>query len=83
MYASLGNITRLKPFFMQNPTEKEQEMCLHRYCLNLRLEFNASMDHSKNNIYTSISDFYMSSCACEKSENGNWIVAKEYAQTVT
>ena len=47
MNTSLGTILHLKPFFMRNPTEKEREMFLHRYFLNLRLEFNAVMEHSK------------------------------------
>ena len=39
------------------------------------MEFNAVMEHSKGNngpFYTSMSEFYMYSCQCEKSTNAYW-----------
>ena len=45
----VGTLHQYQPFFMRLPTEKEKEMCLHKYCLNLRLKFNAVMDHSRKN----------------------------------
>ena len=72
---SLGLTLNLKPFFVVKPTDKEKEMCLCKFCLNLRLSFNALMEHSKKfdgPFFESISSFYMNSCGCQKAENGYW-----------
>ena len=43
---STGKIAEWKPFFIKNPTDKEKDVCLHKQCLNIRLLFNALMEHS-------------------------------------
>ena len=63
----------MKPFLLKNPTEKEN-MCLHKYCLNLCLLFNTLMEHSRNNgpSFDSISKLFMHASSCEYHSNGYW-----------
>ena len=37
----------LKPFYIENPYEIEKESCLCKFCLNLRLKFDAVQKHLK------------------------------------
>ena len=70
---SIGSIMNMKPFLLKNPTEKEN-MCLHKYCLNLCLLFNTLMEHSRNNgpSFDSISKLFMHTSSCEYHSNGYW-----------
>ena len=72
---SYGLTLILKPFYVVKPTDKEKAMCLCKFCLNIRLQFNALMAHSKKvdgPVYDSITKFFMDNCQCPKSENGYW-----------
>ena len=54
---------------MRVATDKEKEMCLHKFCLNVRLKFNALMDHIRKHdgqVFTSITSFFTHGSPCEK-----------------
>ena len=70
---SVGSVFNMRPFFVKVATEKEKMMCMHKECLNIRLEFNAVMEHSKKNdgpFFLSLTEFFMPSCNCPRSANG-------------
>lgn len=74
MNVSIGKIFNLKPFFMSFPTEKEKKLCMCKLCLNLRMKFHCIMEQTKNqngNVFTSMSNFYVDVCTCNKSEVGH------------
>ena len=62
---SYGLTLILKPFYVIKPTDKEKAMCLCKFCLNIRLQFNALMANSKKAngpVYDSITKFFMDTC---------------------
>ena len=70
---SYGTVFNAKPFFITFANEKEKVLCMCKLCLNARLLFNPLMDHSKSckgEEFNSISDYFMNSCTCPRSENG-------------
>ena len=67
---SIGFIINLKPFYVQNPTEREKASCLCKACLNLRIRFNELKKHMKDKTVDSMTQYYSHSCTCAKSENG-------------
>ena len=70
---SLGELNFLKLFFVTNATEKERVLCMCKCCLNMRLKFDVIMSHIKANegeTYSSISDFLIKNCTCDRNENG-------------
>ena len=74
MNVSIGKIFNLKAFFMSFPTEKEKKLCMCKLCLNLRMKFHCIMEQTKNqngNVFTSMSNFYVDVCTCNKSEVGH------------
>ena len=46
--ASTGSIIKLKPFYIDQPTDREKESCLCIFCRNLQLKFNALQSHLKD-----------------------------------
>lgn len=74
MNVSIGTIFNLKPFFISFPTEKEKILCMCKLSLNLCMKFDCIMEHTKNQngkVFTSMSNFYMDNCTCNKSEVGH------------
>ena len=70
---SIGTIFISKQFFISFPTEKEKMLCMCKLCLNLRMKFDCIMEYTKNQngkVFTSMSNFYMDDCTCNKSEVG-------------
>ena len=71
--ASLGKVLSLWSFFTTYPTEKEISLCLCKMCLNARLLFAPIKAQAKKDGHVcpdSITEYFMSSCECPKSENG-------------
>ena len=72
---SIGSIIAFRPFFITFATEKEVALCLCKLCLNTRMMFEPFMKQAKKDgdeIFSSITKFFMSSCQCHKSTNGFW-----------
>ena len=70
---SLGKVLSLQPFFITYPTEKEISLCLCKMCLNAKLLFEQIKAQAKKNgdaCPDSITEYFMSSCGCPKSQNG-------------
>ena len=70
---SLGKVVPIHPFFITYPTENEISLCLCKMCLNTRLLFEPIKAQAKkddNVCPDSITEYFMSSCECPKSENG-------------
>ena len=64
---SYGLTLILKPFYVVKPTDKEKAMCLCKFCLNICLQSNALMAHSKKvngTVHDSITKFFMNTCQC-------------------
>ena len=74
---SYGKIISLHPFFITFATEKEIALCLCKLCLNTRMLFEPLITQAKRDgdpTTESITEFFMYSCTCPKSQNGyyNW-----------
>ena len=70
---SVGEIIKLKPFFITYATEKEKVLCMCKICLNTRMLFSPLMEHSKacnGPVFSSISEYFMEACSCPMSKNG-------------
>ena len=70
---SIGRILSLKPFFIKYATEKEMALCLCKLCLNTKMMYDALTSKAKkegDTMPASITEFFMSSCKCPKSQNG-------------
>jgi hypothetical protein len=67
---SIGTVLNLRPFYVQPPSEREKESCLCKFCLNLRLKFNAVMKHCKENRPDSISEYFGSNISCALDASG-------------
>ena len=70
---SIGSILAFCPFFITFETEKEIALCLCKLCLNTRMMFEPLMKQAKKDgdeFFSSITEFFMSSCQCYKSTNG-------------
>ena len=70
---SIGSIHKLKPFYIENSTERERERKLSCiFCWNLRLRYNALQTHLKDKSKKSdtLSDYCLHGTTCEKEPNG-------------
>ena len=70
---SLGKVLSLRPFFITYPTEKEISLCPCIMCLNARSLFELIKAQAKKDgdvCPDSITEYFMSSYECPKSENG-------------
>ena len=70
---SLGKVLSLRPFFITYPTEKEISLCPCKMCLDARLLFEPIKAQTKKDgdvCPDSITEYFMSSYECPKSENG-------------
>ena len=70
---SICTIWNLKPYFVEYPSEREKVSCMCVDCLNARELFNAVQGHTGRyglHTFSSISEYFMHSCTCEKSLNG-------------
>ena len=53
--------------------QKKRLLCMCKHCLNMKLKFNAIKSRIKANegeTYSSISDFLMKNCTCDRNKNG-------------
>ena len=64
---SLGMVYNCKPFYIVKPTEREKESCLCKFCLNLRLAFQAyqALVRDKAAVTSSMSEFFANGIKCE------------------
>ena len=69
---SYGMVLALKPFYIQNATEREKISCLCKFCLNIRLQFNELQKHfaDKTKKTDSITQYYSSKIVCDHDANG-------------
>ena len=69
---SLGLIINLKPFYVQQPPDREKESCLCRFCLNLQLRFNELLQHlgNKSKQVSSLSEYFSFGISCPYGDNG-------------
>ena len=68
-----GTVHSLKPFFVNNPTDREKLECLCTTCCNIRLLFQAIQRRAKKNNmqeYTSITSYFTSNKNCGTHRNG-------------
>lgn len=74
---STGSIFNLRPFYVQVPSEREKESCLCKFCLNLRLKYNALNKHvkDKNTVTESLSEYFAEGILCPKGVNGFYELA--------
>ena len=73
---STGSILNLKPFFITYASEKEMLLCLCKICLNVKFMFDPLMVRAKKDgdeVFDSISSFFMHGCTCDKSPNGYYM----------
>ena len=67
---SIGSIVAFCPFLITFVTEKEIDLCLCKLCLNTRMMFKPPVKQAKKDgdeFFSSITEFFMSSCQCYKS----------------
>ena len=70
---SLGKVLSQQPFLITYPTEKEISLCFCKMCLNARLLFEPIKAQAKKDgdvCPDLITEYFMPSCGCPKSENG-------------
>ena len=69
----IGKMVSIKPFFIMYATEKEMALCICKLCLNAKMIYDALTSKAKkegDTMPASITEFFMSSCKCPKSQNG-------------
>ena len=64
---SLGMVFNCKPFYVVKPTEREKESCLCKFCLNLRLAFQAyqALLKDQRKVVSSMSKVFSHGVKCE------------------
>ena len=70
---SIGKMVSIKPFFIMYATEKEMALRICKLCLNAKMIYDALTSKAKkagDTMPASITEFFMSSCKCPKSQHG-------------
>ena len=70
---SLGMVSRLKPFFVFHPSDREKLECLCETCCNVRNMFDAIQQRTKKyslKLHKSITSYFTSGVECRKERNG-------------
>ena len=68
-----GSVHNLRPFFVENPTDREKLECLCTVCCNIRLLFQAVQRRAKKNSlpeFQSITSYFTNNKNCGNDRNG-------------
>ena len=70
-------VWKTKPFFVNQPSDREKLTCMCIICLNIRLLFDSLLYYAGRyglEVFTSFSEYFLYLCTCEKGVNGYYML---------